>query len=235
MPNTVTLFVPTLNEIDGMKAVMPRVRHEWCDQILVVDGGSTDGTVEYARERGYEVVIQKKKGIRYAYVEGFPYVKGRYVITFSPDGNSIPEIIPKLVERITEGYDMVIASRYANGARSEDDDIVTSFGNWLFTKTINLLHGAHYSDAMVMFRIYRTNLFEELDLHKEESYAPEKLFCTVAGIEPLLSVRCAKRRLRVSEVPADEPRRLGGKRKMQVVRWGGACMLEVWREVYYWR
>jgi glycosyltransferase involved in cell wall biosynthesis len=234
MPNTVTLFVPTLNEIEGMKAIMPRVRHEWCDQILVVDGNSTDGTLEYAREQGYKVVSQKKKGIRYAYIEGFPYVKGRYVITFSPDGNSIPEIIPKLIEKITEGYDMVIASRYASGARSEDDDIVTSFGNWLFTKTINLLHGAHYSDAMVMFRIYRTNLFTELDLHKEESYAPEKLFYTVSGIEPLLSVRCAKRRLRVSEVPANEPRRLGGKRKMHVVRWGGACMLEVLREVYYW-
>jgi glycosyltransferase involved in cell wall biosynthesis len=235
MRNTVTLFVPTLNEIEGMKAVMPRVRHEWCDQILVVDGNSTDGTLEYAREQGYEVVIQKRKGIRYAYLEGFPYVKGHYVITFSPDGNSIPEIIPKLIGKITEGYDMVIASRYASGARSEDDDMMTSMGNWLFTKTINFLHGAHYSDAMVIFRIYRTKLFTDLDLHKEESYAPEKLFCTVAGIEPLLSVRCAKRRLRVSEIPANEPRRLGGKRKMQVVRWGGACMLEVLREVYYWR
>ena len=65
----ITLLVPTLNEIDGMKAIMPKIKPEWCDQILIVDGQSTDGTVEYAREQGYDVVIQKKKGMRYAYME----------------------------------------------------------------------------------------------------------------------------------------------------------------------
>ena len=235
MADTVTLFVPTLNEIEGMKVIMPRVRREWCDQILVVDGNSTDGTVEYAREQGFDVIIQNKKGIRYAYFEGFPHVRGDYVITFGPDGNSIPELIPQLIAKIKEGYDMVIASRYLGGAHSEDDDVITAFGNWLFTRTINVLHGGHYTDAMGMYRIYRTNLFTELDMHKEESYTPEKLFRTVSGIEPLLSVRCAKRKMRVGEIPGDEPRRLGGKRKMQVVRWGGACMLEVLRELYHWR
>ncbi len=50
-----TMLVMTLNEIDGMKAVMPRVRPEWLDQIIVVDGGSKDGTIEWAKEQGYEV------------------------------------------------------------------------------------------------------------------------------------------------------------------------------------
>ncbi len=51
---TVTLLVPTLNEIDGMKTIMPKIKPEWVDQILVVDGQSTDGTAEYAREQGYD-------------------------------------------------------------------------------------------------------------------------------------------------------------------------------------
>jgi glycosyltransferase involved in cell wall biosynthesis len=235
MSGKVTLFVPTLNEAAGMKQIMPRVKPEWCDQILVVDGNSTDGSADYARQMGYDVLIQKRKGIRHAYIEGFPLVKGDIVITFSPDGNSIPELIPELVAKMEEGHDMVIASRYFQGAKSEDDDFLTGFGNWLFTTVINVLHGGHYTDAMVMYRAYRTNLFTELDLEKEASYAPEKLAGTVMGIEPLLSVRCAKRKLRVAEIPGDEPPRLAGDRKLQVVRWGVAYMLQIFRELYFWR
>jgi len=85
-----TLLVPTLNEIDGMKAVMPRIKREWVDEIVVVDGGSTDGTVAYARDNGYLVVEQKLKGLVNAYREAMPYVHGDIVITFTPDGNSVP-------------------------------------------------------------------------------------------------------------------------------------------------
>ena len=89
-----TLFVLTYNEIEGMKAIMPRIKKEWVDEIIVVDGGSTDGTLEYAKEQGYVTHVQKKKRLRNAYIEGFPLIKSDYVITFSPDGNSVPEAIP---------------------------------------------------------------------------------------------------------------------------------------------
>ena len=130
---TTTLLVMTLNEIDGMKKIMPQIQKTWVDQIIVVDGGSTDGTVEWARENGYTVYIQKKRGFRHAYVEVMPQVNGDILITFSPDGNSISELIPKLIEKMEEGYDMVRASRYLDSAKSYDDDFLTGFGNWFFT------------------------------------------------------------------------------------------------------
>ena len=226
-----TLLVPTLNEIDGMKSVMPLVKREWVDQILISDGGSTDGTIEYAREKGYQVYVQKKRGIRYGYIEAWPLVEGDIVVTFSPDGNSIPELIPALIDKVREGYDMVIASRYLGEAKSEDDDLVSGFGNWLFTKTANVLFGAHYTDVMVIFRAYRTALFGELGLDRDDAYAtPERLFRTVLGIEPLLSVRAAKRRLRITEIPGDEPPRVGGERKLQVIRWGAGYYFQFIRE-----
>jgi glycosyltransferase involved in cell wall biosynthesis len=227
--------VPTLNEAEGMREIMPRVKPEWCDQVLVVDGCSSDDTVAYARERGYDVVVQRTKGLRYAYTEGFPHIRGDYVITFSPDGNSIPELIPELIAKAREGYDMVIASRYLGAAKSYDDDAVTRFGNWMFTTMINLLFRGHYTDSMVMYRIYRTSLFRELDLHREFSYWQERLFRTVVGIEPLLSARAAKRKLRISEIPGDEPKRLWGRRKLQIVRWGCAHVVQLLWEVVYWR
>lgn len=232
----VTLLVPTLNEIDGMKTVMPLIKPEWVDQILIVDGQSSDGTAEYARAQGYDVVIQQKKGMRHAYMEAWPHVKGDVVLTFSPDGNSIPELIPACIAKMKEGYDMVIISRYAKGAKSYDDDVITGFGNWLFTTTINLLHGGHYTDAMVIYRAYRKDLIAELDLDKDSSYEfEEKLFGTNVSWEPLLSVRCAKRKLKYTDIPGDEPAREGGERKLQVLRWGAAYMFEVLREVFVWK
>lgn len=232
----VTLLVPTLDEIDGMKTVMPKVKREWCDQILIVDGQSTDGTAEYARRQGYDVIVQQQKGMRHAYMEALPHIRGDVVLTFSPDGNSIPELIPACIAKMKEGYDMVIVSRYADGAKSYDDDIVTGFGNWLFTTLINLIHGAQYTDAMVIYRAYRKNLIWELDLDKDSSYDfEERLFGTTISWEPLLSIRCAKRRLKCADIPGDEPARDSGERKLQVLRWGAAYMFEVFREMFVWK
>ena len=231
-----TLLVMTLNEINGMKAIMPQINRSWVDQIIVVDGGSTDGTIEWAKENGYEIYIQKQKGFRHAYTEVWPQVIGDVVITFSPDGNSVAELIPQLIAKMKEGYDMVIASRYLGDAKSEDDDLVTAFGNWLFTRTVNLLHGGHYTDVMVIFRAYRKDMAYELGLDREDAHTlPEKLFSTKISWEPLLSVRAAKAKLKMAEIPGDEPPRIGGERKLQVLRWGGAYYFQFIRELWFWK
>ncbi|MFH1202776.1 MAG: glycosyltransferase family 2 protein [Candidatus Omnitrophota bacterium] len=231
----VTLLIPSFNEIEGMQQIMPRIRKEWVDQIIIVDGNSTDGTVEYARENGYFVLVQKNKGLRNAYLEALDYITGDIVITFSPDGNSIPELIPPLVKKMKEGYDMVIVSRHTGGAKSYDDDIITAFGNWLFTSLINFLYGSRYTDALVMFRAWRKEIFKNLDLDKEVSYVTEeKLFRTKVGVEPLLSVRAAKRKLKCTDIPGDEPPRISGERKLKVIQWGSAYLFEVFRELFFW-
>lgn len=231
----VTLLLPVLNEIQGVREIMPRINREWCDQLLVVDGGSTDGTLEYFQERGYEVVTQRRPGLRFAYLDALPSIRGDVVITFSPEGNSLPEVIPALVARMRDGYDMVIVSRYTGGARSDDDDFMSGLANLVFTKTINLLFRARYTDAMVMFRGYRRTLLEELDLDKDRSYWPEEaLFRKRVGLEPLLSIRAAKRRLRTADIPGSEPVRIGGRKKLHV-QWGFAYIVEIGRELFFWR
>jgi len=231
-----TLLVMALNEIDGMKAVMPRVLPGWVDQIVVCDGGSTDGTAEWAREQGYTVHVQRKKGFRQGYYEVWPLVEGDVVITFSPDGNSIPEVIPDLVAKMREGHDMVIASRYKGDASSEDDDIVTGFGNWLFTRTVNLLFGGDYTDVMVIYRAFRKDLIARLELDQDANFNVfERLFfCGYRGTswEPLLSVLALKYGYGVTEIPASEPPRIGGERKLRILNWGGAYYSQFWVEFF---
>jgi glycosyltransferase involved in cell wall biosynthesis len=218
-----TLLVPTLNEIDAMRQVLPRVPAGCCDQLLLVDGGSTDGSADYARSLGYEVYVQKEKGLRAAYAEGVDRATGDVVITFSPDGNSLPEKLPELVARMREGYDMVIVSRYLPPAKSEDDDWLTGFGNWMFTAIINLLFRGRYTDTLVMYRAYRKDVIARLRLKEPLSFMEwgEKVFGTLSGWEPQLSIRCLTHRLKVGEIPGDEPKRIGGKRKLTPFRSGG--------------
>lgn len=95
-----------------MREIMREIKPEWVDQIIITDGGSTDGMVDYAREQGYDVNIQKEKEFRFCYTEILDMIEGDVMITFSPDGNSIPELIPDLIAKIKEeDNDMVIASR----------------------------------------------------------------------------------------------------------------------------
>jgi len=219
-----------------MKEIMPRIKQDWYDQLIILDGGSTDGTVEYAQQQDYLLVSQKERGMRYAYMEVLPYVEGDVIVTFSPDGNSIPELIPTLIETMKEGYDMVIASRYAGSARSYDDDLITAFGNKMYNWLVNLFFRARYSDVMVIFRAYKKELIKLLDLERDLGYSlGEKIFQTRISWELLLSIRCAKKRLRVIEIPGDEPPRIGGERKLHVIRWGGAYLIQVLREVFAWR
>jgi glycosyltransferase involved in cell wall biosynthesis len=233
---TATLLALTLDEIQGVQAILPRIDRSWIGQLLVVDGGSTDGTIEWCRDNGFDVYVQRRKGIRHAYLEVLPRITGDVVVTISPDGNCPVEAIPRLLAKIDEGYDLVIGSRYLDDAESEDDDVFTGFGNWLFTRTVNALYGARYTDAMVIYRAFRLSLVRRLDLDREESYRlPERLFRTVVSWEPLMSVRAAKAGARVTEIAVGEPVRIGGKRKLQMFRWGAAYYFQFWRELWHWR
>jgi len=214
-----TLLIPTLNEIDGMRAIMPQIDRRWVDQILVVDAGSTDGTVEYVLEHGYELVRQQSRGLVGAYREALEVAVGDVIIMFTPDGNSLAELIPRLVEKMREGYDMVIVSRYRDGAKSFDDDPVTAFGNWMFTRLINLLFGAHYTDSLVGFRAW-----------KKELYAKSIRRGDRDDFEPRSAIRCAKLKLKVGEIPGNEPKRIGGVRKMRPLVNGSKILLIIFRE-----
>lgn len=76
----------------------------------------------------------------------------------------------------------------------------------------------------------------QLGLDREDAHQlPEKLFSTKISWEPLLSVRAAKAKLRIAEIPGDEPERIGGERKLQILRWGAAYYFQFIRELWFWK
>lgn len=197
----ITLLMPTKNEVEGVRAVAPRIKKGWVDQIVVIDGNSSDGTKELVKQLGYTLVEQKNLTSFGYYGEALPHCIGDVIITFSPDGNSIPELIPQVVEKMKEGWDMAIVSRYLKNAKSYDDNRVTALGNWGLTRMINILFGGRYTDCLVMFRAWRKELGAPL--------------ASLPEFEARTCVVAAKEKWRVTEIPGDEPARIGGQSKMR--------------------
>ncbi len=213
---TTTLLMFTLNEIDGMKKLWPSINFlvpGWIDQILVVDGGSTDGTIEFMTEHAIPFFIQEKPGTGAAFFESFKKVTSDILIVFSPDGNSDVSRIPELIKFMTEGFgrfsDIVIVSRYLEWAKSYDDDLVTKFGNWMFTGLFNFLFGAEISDLLVMYRGYWMQSLKLLDLSTGSDAWGTHILARAIGSG-----------MHISEIPGNEPKRIGGVRKMRPIKNG---------------
>ncbi|MFT5207355.1 MAG: glycosyltransferase involved in cell wall biosynthesis [Candidatus Omnitrophota bacterium] len=215
------LIMFSLNEINGMKVTLPRIKSEWVDDIVIIDGGSTDGTIAYAESLGFRVVRQTRKGgIIPAMKEIFEQTDCDFVITFTPDNNMIPEKIPELVAKAREGYDMVVVSRYLDGAKSEDDHLISGFGNWMFTTMVNVLFKTKYTDVLGFYRGYRLALLDELGIDIEPS------------IDTQLSIRCKKDNKKVIEIPGDEPKRVGGQSSRSIIGHGSYELYTIIREFF---
>ena len=213
------LIAPTLNEVEAVRAVFPKIKKEWLDELIVVDCNSTDGTVEYCRQNGHFVHQQKSRGYGAGIKEALQITKAEIIIEFPADGNSLPEKIPAIVAKIKEGYDFVIASRYTDGARSHDDDWLTKIGNRIFTAMVNILFGTKYSDVLVGYRAYRREAFNKLNP-------------TASGLEwsVQLPIQFAKTGARHADIGADEPARIGGVRKMRPFKTGWKILMVVLKE-----
>ena len=221
-----TLVILTLNEIEGLRHVFPKIP-TWCvDEILAVDGGSTDGTLEFFAERGVRTLRQARRGRGEAFRLAMREARNDWLVFFSPDGNEDPGDIPRVLQGLADGHDMVIASRFMEGARSEDDDKFLfgsrRWGNLLFTRLANLLWPgrARITDTINGFRAVTRGAFERLR-PDAEGYA----------IEFQMSMRALQLRLRVLEIPTMESDRIGkGVSKLNIIPVGFQFLFLMLRE-----
>jgi glycosyltransferase involved in cell wall biosynthesis len=200
----VALVIPTLNEEAAIGGVIGAVPREWVDEIIVVDSGSTDRTIERARAAGARVLTLRERGYGRACRAGAEAAEDCDVIVFlDGDGSDCPELIPHLVAPIAEGRrDFVIGSR----ARGEREAGSMTAHQLLAGRMIGValrpLYGVRYTD-MCPFRAIRRDALMRLGM-REETY----------GWNLEMQMRAARAGLRILELPVAHRRRTGGASKV---------------------
>ena len=220
---SVDLLVLTQNEVEGIRAIMPKINRKWVDHIIIVDGGSTDGTVEESKKQGFQVIRQKRKGHGNAIITGVESTNSDYIVIFGPDGNHDPMEIPQLIEKIKEGYDQVLISRFGKTSVNLDAGIIDRFGNRMFTFLVNVFFGGHYTDALNESRIISRKAFEQLKFDALKLDSTQQM-----------CVRGLKKRQKICEIIGNEGERIGGKRKMKPLYAGALLSWQIIKEYFLW-
>ena len=217
------VIILTLDEIDGVRAILPKLNKDWAEEIIFVDGGSKDGTIEEAKKLGFEVIHQNNRGEGNACRIGVEKTNSDFVMFFSPDGNDEPEEIPKMINKISEGFDIVHISRFGKYSESRDAGPFDRFGNRMFTFLVNVFFGGYYSDALNGFRIIRRDIMLKLKTDAQH-----------LNIEQQICIRAAKKGYKVFEIDGREPNRIGGQRKMKPLPTGASLSWQIIKEFIFW-
>jgi glycosyltransferase involved in cell wall biosynthesis len=133
----ISLCLLVWNELEGCKIDIPRLPQDVFDEVFAIDGGSTDGTVEYLQAAGIPAHRQDAPGLNAAYWQGIEMSRGDAVAFFFPKGTLPPEDLRRFRPLLESGCDLVIASRNLPGGRNEEDGRFLKPRKWL-TRALGL-------------------------------------------------------------------------------------------------
>jgi dolichol-phosphate hexosyltransferase len=190
----VTVVIPTLNEQEAIGKVLDELFSIGLRNILVVDGYSSDGTLDTAKKYPISVIFQHGKGKTGALKTAFEKVKTHYMIVMDGDFTYDPSCIHRFLEHM-QSYDQII------GVRNLDDkknmSVLHKLGNKIITKTFNALMGTSLSDVCCGMYALRTEIAKDMDLSS-----------TGFGVEAEIAAQIASSG-RITEVPINYRQRIG--------------------------
>jgi glycosyltransferase involved in cell wall biosynthesis len=214
------VVIPTLNEAKNIPHVLATLP-DGIFEVVLVDGGSTDGTVDVARSLRPDVRVlqQPATGKGDALATGFAACRGDAVVMLDADGSADGAEIPRFVDALVEGADLAKGSRFLGDGGSSDLSLLRRAGNRMLCGTVNLLFGTRYTDLCYGFNAAWLTSMQRL-----------RLDCRGFEVETLLNIRSARAGLRVTEVPSFEARRLYGRSNLRPMRDGLRVLRTILRE-----
>tara|TARA_B100000131_G_C17856321_1_gene508098 strand:- start:8 stop:697 length:690 start_codon:yes stop_codon:yes gene_type:complete len=207
--NKVTIIIPTKNEEESLKVLLNEINNLHFKDIIyetiIVDANSTDGTHEIAKKYQCKIIVEKeKKGYGSAIIDGMNSSKSMYSVVLDGDGSKNPNYINDLFKAIEiRNDDFIFASRYGENCGSDDDTLLTHFGNRIFTNLGKLMFKIKINDILHTFFICKTEVFKKLNF-KYNDFS----FCSEL---PILINRL---KITHSEIPTYERKRIAGKVKV---------------------
>jgi glycosyltransferase involved in cell wall biosynthesis len=207
---SISVVIPTLNEAANLPHVFARLP-ECIDEVVLVDGRSSDDTIAVARALlpSVRVVLQDGRGKGNALACGFAAARGEIIVMLDADGSTDPAEIPEFVDALLRGADFAKGSRFTQGGGSTDITPLRRVGNRLLNATVNALYGTEYTDLCYGYNAFWKTVLPTLNVT-----------CDGFEVETLINVRAAKAGLSVAEVPSFEQERIHGVSKLHPVRDG---------------
>ena len=185
----VSVVVPALNEAENLPHVLPRIP-AWVHEVLLVDGGSHDGTADMARRLRPTVrlIDQEGRGKGAALRSGFAAATGDIVVMLDADGSTDPAEIPAFVGALLAGADFAKGTRFIQGGGTADMPWLRRLGNWLFVTMANLMFRVRFSDITygynAIWRRHHSVLAREINGWAQEIISNIRL--TQAGLRVVL-------------------------------------------------
>jgi glycosyltransferase involved in cell wall biosynthesis len=205
----ITALICTLNEADNLPHVLPKIPG-WVDEVLIVDGHSSDNTVEVARRLRPDVRIlhQPARGKGDALKFGVEHASGDIIVTLDADGETDPSELPIFVAVMQRGCDLAKGSRLAHG-RPLRMPIYRWVGNRVLAKTFNLLYGTRFTDVCSGYIAFRKQVFLGLGLTYRN-----------CEMEQQMLARARKLEMAIVEVPHHSDGRIAGASKVNAIKQG---------------
>lgn len=218
----VSVIIPTLNEAENLPLVLPYIPLSWVDEVLVVDGHSTDGTVEVARKLlpSVRIIMEEKRGKGAAMNAGYHAAIGDILIVMDADGSNDPREIPRFVQALLEGADLVKGSRFAPGGGTTDMPRYRMMGNAAFVLLSNLLFNVKFTDLCYGYHAFWRYCLDTLRIEQMTGFE----------IDAAIYLQAAAARLRVVEVPSFEGYRFYGVGKLQTIPDGFRVLRTILRQ-----
>jgi len=222
----------TYNEIEGLKKIFDKIPDKFLPYIFAVDGGSTDGTIEFLKSKGVHIYGQLRKGRGEAFRIAFEKTDFDAIVFFSPDGNEDPNDIEKLAKEIEKGADMAIATRMTKNSRNEEDinlfrprkwvnQLLTLAANLIWNRSFLIGHSKYITDTINGFRAIGRDAFYEAQADEDG-----------VTIEYQLSIRFMKLKKNIVEIPTIEGPRIGGESYAKAWPTGKQFVKLLFREIY---
>lgn len=201
-----TILIIAKNEAGGIQKIIRSVK-KYANEIIVVDGHSTDDTFRLAKKEGIKTIRDHGFGRGDGVRVGFAAAKGDIVVLFDADGSHNPKDIPTLISPIAKKKaDLVIASRRTGGTLDTNtgfDGVVRSFGADLLAYLVNKRFGTHFTDVIFSFRALRRSAVPLLRL-QSNGFA----------IEQEMVVSALDKNIKIIETPSRELARKWGASKL---------------------
>ena len=214
--NDLTLIIPAKREAESLPIFLKEIENYECKKLIVLQKEDIETKKSIENIKNIEIHEQNNNGYGNALIEGINSVKTEYCCIINADGSMDPKYLKQMKETC-KNLDFVFGSRYQKpGGGSEDDDFVTSIGNYVFTLSGNILFDLKITDILYTYILGKKSSFKNLNLGNFDF----RFWVEIPIKDKLnnMNYKC---------LPSYERERIGGKKKVNALKDGLLILSEI--------